>query len=886
MDELLDHMQCDVCGEKEFQEREGFFYCIECGTQKQQIQAVDLTADEEFNETGAGKHNSRVIRRPKDLAKAEDNDITSWEFYNYVLRGFLQELLDMGAKPELKLMTLQVWAAYMSHMEVAFCRNNEFGLPKLNVRALPRDARIIYNYKRLKLRKSRKGSMSADPNDERAKFRMWNKTKRNLDASGFNKLKEAPESGENKNLGLKWSWKARKTFKRKMSLKHLDKHSKTSSMQCHGLRPKAKELHNFDRHIYHLNLHKLYVVLAIALNMVEDDIQLTDLLRLVEEEHLTSRYMLKYLPENVAAKGKTLLKELELGNQRDQCSYTVCFLLFSYAPNFNFFPLQFLRSHVGYMARFINLSQFQRPNLLALAERYVLELGLPPRVAKYVGSLLDLLPPSFACSHGDHVYPRYEPRVMAYIVYVMKLLFGLDDVKEKKISMSAKQINEELQNVDGVEPQVPLLFVFTEWMQFVELRKVIVAQYNQSFARRFGVANKMDCQVDDILVKDRKQQEQEYDQNEVQGGAMQRQYENMTHTIETLLKEHFGESIEESIGKNNIEFQYSLTPAHTYFQRILHQVSRFDGAATDIEIPDYMHVDHSQRNLDPFVGETNELKQYFGQRGVKLNVLEVACQEEIEKVGLFHPLAAVAPTKREFRANCDIKSDTWINELKRKDKRPDFQFLPPTATYGAAYLARLQLENTKRERLEASNPFWEIRATPSYLIKLNNDEDVLLDTLTSIQTFEEENMDPLEVPLDQPRRHLETMLINSNEPETESNGICGEDLDQKPPALDELVLQVSNFDCWLLHGFTNKIRETDKRELRTFFPYSFRWLLETCAATIGVGWDILYEQLIVLEVMFHHTIRDWSKYRQVLRMESTCSEKDRQTLVRIYKDMW
>lgn len=136
--QVLDDMQCEVCGEKTFQEREGYFYCIECGTQKQQIQAVDLTADDNFNETAAGKHTSRVIRQPKDLAKTGDNDITSWEFYNYVLRGFVQELLDMGAKPELKLMTLQVWAAYMSQMEVAFCRNNELGLPKLNVRALHR----------------------------------------------------------------------------------------------------------------------------------------------------------------------------------------------------------------------------------------------------------------------------------------------------------------------------------------------------------------------------------------------------------------------------------------------------------------------------------------------------------------------------------------------------------------------------------------------------------------------------------------------------------------------------------------------------------------------------------------------------------------------------
>lgn len=96
---------------------------------------MEISAEDTFNDTT--KHTTqRTIKKTR--IKAEENDITSWEFYNYVLRGFLQELIHMGAKPELKLMTLQVWSAYMGRMEVAFCKNNEMGLPKLNVRALPR----------------------------------------------------------------------------------------------------------------------------------------------------------------------------------------------------------------------------------------------------------------------------------------------------------------------------------------------------------------------------------------------------------------------------------------------------------------------------------------------------------------------------------------------------------------------------------------------------------------------------------------------------------------------------------------------------------------------------------------------------------------------------
>ncbi|KAM8702953.1 hypothetical protein ACLKA7_005318 [Drosophila subpalustris] len=131
----VDAMQCDFCNMRGFQEREGYYYCIECGTKKEQLRAVEISAEDTFNDTA--KHTTQRTIKQKTKLKTEDNDITSWEFYNYVLRGFLQELIHMGAKPELKLMTLQVWAAYLGRMEVAFC-NNELGLPKLNVRVLER----------------------------------------------------------------------------------------------------------------------------------------------------------------------------------------------------------------------------------------------------------------------------------------------------------------------------------------------------------------------------------------------------------------------------------------------------------------------------------------------------------------------------------------------------------------------------------------------------------------------------------------------------------------------------------------------------------------------------------------------------------------------------
>ncbi|XP_017140821.2 TATA box-binding protein-associated factor RNA polymerase I subunit B [Drosophila miranda] len=861
----VDNLLCDVCGELKFQEREGYYYCIECGTKKEQLRAVEINADDTFNDTK--NHTTvRTIKQPK--ANSEENEITSWEFYNYVLRAFVEDLLNIGAKPELKLMTLQVWAAYMGRMEVAFCHSNVMGLPKLNVRSLPRDARIIYNHKQAKRKRERLDKSNNVQNDERSKWRKWRKTKRKLDATSCSKNDAPSESTAGLSIRLQWSWRARKTLKRHMPLKHLDKHSmdSTGSMRCHGLPPKAKNLGYFDRNMFHLNINKLFVVLAIALNMIGDDLQLTDLLRLIDEEHLTSRYILNYLPEDVALRGKKLIKELQFGHQQDKCSY------------------DFLHRQVGYMSRFIDLTEFQTPDLTALTQRYVMELSLPPAVADYVCRLMDVYPPEFKHLRDTWTYPRYEARVMAYIVYAMKLLFGLDDIKEKKISESAAQVNECLEKIRLTRPDEKApgpLFVFGEWMRFVEMRKVLVSHYNQSFAQRFGVATYLERQLDDILIKERKQEEHDNNFNQVEMTPAVRQSENMRHTFENLLKEKYGEGSAEMTANDHIEFQASLTPALSYFNRLLLHASRAEGEDMSVKIPDYMRVVHSERQLDPFITKTKELSDYLAKDDVKLCVQELSCQENYQKVGIFQYFQKPDQTRSEFRANCDIKGNEWIEDLRKKEKRPIFKFRQPSAKYGAQYQLKMKERAVRRQNMEANNPFWKIQQTPNYRLKLN-DAEISLDDLRSLQAFDEAHMEPLSVPLDMPRR-----LVNSRSSLTDSEMIeLNEEDEEEERQMERQLLYVSNFDIWLLHGHMNKLPQTYQRELRTLFPCSFRLLLETCAATIGVSWSTLYEQLLVLEVVFHHGIENWSKHKDHLRLKYNNTNKDINMMTKIYRDMW
>lgn len=56
--------------------------------------------------------------------------MTTWETYNYILFGYVNELVCLGCKEELVLATLQLWSAYLRKNEIAFYGKSDMNLPK------------------------------------------------------------------------------------------------------------------------------------------------------------------------------------------------------------------------------------------------------------------------------------------------------------------------------------------------------------------------------------------------------------------------------------------------------------------------------------------------------------------------------------------------------------------------------------------------------------------------------------------------------------------------------------------------------------------------------------------------------------------------------------
>lgn len=75
--------------------------------------------------------------------------------------------------------------------------------------------------------------------------------------------------------------------------------------------------------------------------------------------------------------------------------------------------------------------------------------------------------------------PNYEARAISYILFAMKVLFGMDDDRETKISNSAREINKRL-------PESPELnlFVVEDWLKMLKVRQLAVERLHMPSAMR------------------------------------------------------------------------------------------------------------------------------------------------------------------------------------------------------------------------------------------------------------------------------------------------------------------------------------------------------------------------------------------------------------------
>lgn len=125
-------------------------------------------------------------------------------------------------------------------------------------------------------------------------------------------LTASTSAHSNKAIKLNFNMKARKFLKKTMDVKHLARHENDAEgiLQCHNL-PKATAIGRASNQLTVMSIKQIYAILGVALNLVGDDIQLSDLVRFIYEGHLGWKNVLMYFPDNIAGHGKELLKKIE-----------------------------------------------------------------------------------------------------------------------------------------------------------------------------------------------------------------------------------------------------------------------------------------------------------------------------------------------------------------------------------------------------------------------------------------------------------------------------------------------------------------------------------------------------------------------------------------------
>ncbi|KAL5291965.1 hypothetical protein ACFFRR_011007 [Megaselia abdita] len=664
-------LKCHICDGNKFSLNEGFYYCDECGTQLKEV--LDLNLEEDYVED-LSTFNKKVIKKDKTENKF---NVTSWEVLNYILRGLVEELLGLGAKEELKETVLQLWAALLRAKKIAFFNKRQSELPKLGLRFCRNDAKVIYNHKVRKEKKKRERRKEAS--SEKRELR---KQKQLLELSEYEELSKSSISmstfsnsmslnssltaNTNKAVRLEFLPYARKRFKKMVGSKHLAKHEVDTNLAltCHDLKVKKSEISCFEFSQEIRNI-TLYTILYIALNMIEDDIQLSDLRRYILEGRLTLIHIQKFFPENIV----------------EDCMKICASINYRYLMNVHMFSEERMLLNTQYVCTQLSIPDLKLPNIARLCQRFITDLALPKDLMKFVERVINIYKPEMRWT-GQYP-PSYECRAMAYIIFVLKLLFGFDDSMEHEISESTKKVNATISEAN--------LFVFDDWMRYLEMRKVILAQAYMPFSLTFNTEGDSHRRYE-LIKEEFTQEDTPY--------FRKPQVENLNSIIKSFLSKFHDDEPEK------FDFTLpSLTPNATYFQTILNTTKK-------LIIPDFMHKNPSDSSIEAFINPKN-LKKLVKENWFKLKVEEVEMRDHVQ-VQRFNNYRNLFNKKfytdvRARTVDYDIALETWEEATRQRlqnenlvfgTKEVNDAFMPRTMKIRMKQKIRMRKESIQRSHVE------------------------------------------------------------------------------------------------------------------------------------------------------------------------------------------
>ncbi|XP_058812256.1 TATA box-binding protein-associated factor RNA polymerase I subunit B [Topomyia yanbarensis] len=828
---------CDVCGQTEYTVEAGFYYCAECGT-KSQHHGQELVAEDVANLPSQGA----ALIRLKKYKKCKQ--ITSWEQANYVLLGFTDRLISLGAGEGLKLTVLQLWTTYLRRMEIAFFDKTKPEKPRLHAFYKKIDADIIYNrrrkpVKRIKNREKPSISSKALSDDgattvttkstvsrlsilrkARANLRRLmnveydsfaesqrsdlNSSLHDLSVRSLNASKSGEsDASEGKGQNIRFSRLARVKMKRrlKMSSAHIRRHEQDvdEQLQCHRakrLDPKMEKTENITRML-------LSGFLALGLNVSKSDVQLADLARFHREEHLPYNSLIQYLPE---ALDPSCYRETI--NALQQPGLPV--------------GHSELRIKAMHLAKFLNVQPVS-PDLLKLCRRYLEELCLPMDLLVYIERVMIVFPPKMKSDSITHL-PNYECRAMSFIIFVLKLLFGLNGTTEMKMSKSAAKLNRTLSNVGLFDTSV---FVFTEWVRYLEMRRVILGQVNYAINRQMAKEERIDLDAD-IFIDHTTRKKRSVDSCRDTNFRQKQLISKMKDVITNLVDTHHRHGSSREC-RSSIEFEPSLTPYKSYLERFLLAYNKDE----KIHIPNFMRVDHTSRIISVFVDPSDLHYLLLTNHQIRLTTKKVAGAINLMK------FTDTVPVHIFLSAQLQHQSPfMYAENCEESDWNPPMKPVPRKAKTHEnildSILIRNEIERQKTDQIRQLHKQQE----PSYSDQCENSAT----TEESFSTFSAE--------------------MFSQESDEIAPNQAAEKTKQKSPPLSSVHLLTPSYDYWVrFYGRGEAYSlETFEEHVAVGFSENFRLVLEECARVVENRPAQLYHELMALEAYFFYAVQPVERF--------------------------
>ncbi|XP_031632877.1 TATA box-binding protein-associated factor RNA polymerase I subunit B [Contarinia nasturtii] len=838
---------CNVCDGTEFTVNAGFYYCDNCGQQATTLQEVEDQADGQFDDIQKKSH------KIKKTVQTQNSELTSWETYNYIIYEFVNELIQLGCKDELTLMTLQLWSAYLRKNEIAFFGKKETKIPKFSFKYKHRDVRLIYSLPVKKRRPSSTTASSAGSSENltlrQSKIALRKKKqllanaqyeeymssqKTDISSLGFNLGSQKSSTGPSSDntdttIRIKYSRRTRQKLSKKISREHLTEHQNDigRKLKCHNIK---------DREV--LGRTFVFAMLWLALNQIGDTLQISDLIRYAKESHIKLNNISTFLPPTIDAK--------QAVNH------------FRKSSNDNL-THAFLRTKALTIARIIGIQNVIQPDLTMLCERYCKDLCLPSAIAEMVKRLIAFNPPEMKMSETSalsRTVPNFEGRAMAYIIFILKLFFGVDDKRENDISASAQVINHKLIECDS--KQQPL-FVWSEWVEYIEMRNTILSQCHYPTAMEIDPNTSMHTNMYIDYLK-RTNEDSTYNER-----YRKVEMENIRLVFDQIVKLH---EDNQQTWKPSCQFQPSLTPFSSYMEEILDDRA----IKSKIYVPEFMNVDHEKRDIIPYL-KPKRLKKIFRSMKQQLEIKEIGFNPNLQFAHVRHENRK---TTTNVQFEFDVTRAEWLDLIKeRDDKKYEAQETnrkmenDEIGEQIAEHLANLRTKQIVADAIRKANHTDNSSTNPTA-------------NVAAYQYFDEEEKDIVDdIVLNEPRRNLDkqsNMLNYQSSDDDDDDGDSNDEMIKSDHDLngeneDSIEFIISNFDYWIAMQNIYYITNASFVDSVNVLPKHFQWLLKQCALQIHMHIKDLYIELLAIENQFRYVLKPIFKMDNYIKLRTPSTTK-------------